>query len=74
MAEWHGWRVGNVQLSIAPHPQNARVIGLIFSVGDDVRVVGEFYSDIDAEDVMLFLDQTYEATARANRQLAESGG
>jgi len=71
MANWHGWRAGNVQLSIAPHPQNARAIAMLLTIGEQHSVVGEFYSEAAAEDTMAFLDSSFEVSALANAQLVE---
>lgn len=63
---WHGWGMGDAQLSIAPSPDNARAIALILSVGDAHEVVAEFFNEFAAADTMAFLDGAFATAAEAN--------
>lgn len=76
--QWHGWGMGNAQLSVAPHPENARAIALILSIDGAHEVVAEFYDDGGAADTMAFLDGAFKTAAEANaamvRQVEALGG
>lgn len=66
---WHGWGFGDTTLSVAPSPDNARAVALILSSNGEHRVLGEFFSEWDAEDLMDFLDGAFRLTAEANTAL-----
>lgn len=68
---WHGWGMEGVTLSVAPSPDNARAVALILSNSDGHRVLGEFFSEWDAQDCMNFLDAAFKVTADANTMLAQ---
>lgn len=76
--QWHGWGMGNIQLSIAPSPDNARAIGLILSIDGAHEVVAEFFSEAHAADTMAFLDGAFQTAAEANaamvRRVEQLGG
>lgn len=69
--QWHGWGFEDTTLSVAPSPDNARAVALILSRGGEHRVLGEFFSEWDAEDCMAFLDGAFRLTAEANVALVE---
>lgn len=75
---WHGWGFGDVTLSVAPSPDNARAVALILTEKGEHRVLAEFFSEWDAEDCMAFLDGAFRLTGEANeglmRRVAELGG
>ena len=68
---WHGWGMGNAQLSIAPSPENARAIALILSLDGVHEVAAEFYDERLAADVLAFLDGAFRVTAQANAALVQ---
>lgn len=68
---WHGWGMGSAQLSIAPHPHNARAVALVLSIDGVHEVMAEFYSDAHAVDVMSFLDNAFSAAAQANAGMVQ---
>lgn len=69
--QWHGWGFEGTTLSVAPSPDNARAVALILSQNGEHRVLGEFFSEWDAEDCMSFLDGAFRLTAEANTAMVE---
>lgn len=68
---YHGWGFGETTLSVAPSPENARAVALILSKDGEHHVLGEFFSEWDADDCMTFLDSAFSLTAQANSALVQ---